>query len=43
MIQIKDSLQWLKEQKDKSADVIYADPPYALGSKITIKDNGKEV
>ena len=41
MIQKKDSLEFLKEQKDCSIDINYSDPPYALGSEILIKDNGK--
>jgi site-specific DNA-methyltransferase (adenine-specific) len=43
MIQIKNNcaLQWLKEQPDYSADLIYCDPPYALGSEIIIKPDGK--
>ncbi len=34
MIENKDSLEFMKSQKDYSADIIYADPPYALGSEI---------
>jgi hypothetical protein len=41
MIIKKDALQFLKEQKDYSSDIIFCDPPYALGSKIIIKENGK--
>jgi len=43
MIQIENkcALVWLKEQADFSADLIYCDPPYALGSEIIIKPNGK--
>ena len=41
MIENKDSLEFMKSQKDYSADIIYADPPYALGSEIKIKENGK--
>jgi len=37
----KDSLEFLKEQKDFSLDIIYADPPYALGSKVIIRLDGK--
>jgi DNA modification methylase len=40
-IENKCALQWLKEQPDFSADLIYCDPPYALGSEIIIKPNGK--
>ncbi len=41
MIECKDSLEWLKTQEDFSADIIFADPPYALGSTVIIKENGK--
>jgi site-specific DNA-methyltransferase (adenine-specific) len=43
MIQIENkcALQWLKEQPDYSADLIYCDCPYALGSEIIIKPDGK--
>ena len=43
MIQIENNcaLKWLKEQSDFSADLIYCDPPYALGSEIIIKPDGK--
>ncbi len=41
MIECKDSLEWLKSQADLSADIIFADPPYALGSTVIIKGNGK--
>jgi DNA modification methylase len=41
MIQEKDSLEFLKEQKDFSIDINYSDPPYALGSEIVIDKDGK--
>ena len=41
MIENKDSLEFMKSQKDYSADIIFADPPYALGSTVIIKGNGK--
>lgn len=41
MIQLKDSLSFLKEQADNSADIIFCDPPYALGSEIVIRSDGK--
>ena len=41
MIVQSDSLEWLKKQTDLSADIIFADPPYALGSTVIIKGNGK--
>ena len=41
IIQNKDSLEFLKEQLDFDIDIIYCDPPYQLGSKVIVKDNGK--
>jgi site-specific DNA-methyltransferase (adenine-specific) len=43
MIKIENgcALEWLKLQPDFSADMIYCDPPYALGSDITIRPDGK--
>ena len=43
MIEIENgcALEWLKKQPDYSADLIYCDPPYALGSEIIIKPDGK--
>jgi len=41
MIEVKDSLEFLKKQDDFSADIIFCDPPYALGSEIIIKEDGK--
>ena len=43
MIKIENgcALEWLKLQPDFSADIIYCDPPYALGSEITIRPDGK--
>jgi DNA modification methylase len=41
MIIKKDSLAFLKEHKDFSFDINYSDPPYALGSEIIIKPDGK--
>lgn len=29
-----DSLEFLKQLKDYQADIVFADPPYALGSEI---------
>lgn len=37
----KDSLEFLKEQEDYSLDIVYCDPPYALGSEIIIREDGK--
>ncbi len=36
-----DSLEFMKQQDDYSADIIYSDPPYALGSEIIIRPDGK--
>jgi DNA modification methylase len=41
MIVKKDSLAFLKEQKDFAFDINYSDPPYALGSEIIIRPDGK--
>jgi len=41
MIATKDSLEFLKEQKDYAFDINYSDPPYALGSEIIIRPDGK--
>jgi DNA modification methylase len=41
MIAKKDSLAFLKEQKDFAFDINYSDPPYALGSEIIIRPDGK--
>ena len=41
MILEKDSLAFLKEQKDFAFDINYSDPPYALGSEIIIRPDGK--
>jgi len=41
MIVEKDSLEFLQEQKDFAFDINYSDPPYALGSEIYIRPDGK--
>jgi len=41
MIYCKDSLEYLKTLEDYSVDIIYSDPPYALGSEIIIRPDGK--
>jgi DNA modification methylase len=41
MITTKDSLEFLKKQKDFAFDINYSDPPYALGSEIIIRPDGK--
>jgi DNA modification methylase len=41
MIIEKDSLTFLQEQKDFAFDINYSDPPYALGSEIYIRTDGK--
>ena len=33
------ALEKIKKEKDNSLDIIFADPPYALGSKVIIKDS----
>lgn len=41
MIKNQDALEFLREQPDLSADILYCDPPYALGSEIIIRQDGK--
>ncbi len=41
MLKIKDSVDFLKSIKDYENDIIYADPPYALGSEIIVRPDGK--
>ena len=36
-----DALEKIKKLKDNSQDIIYADPPYALGSTVLIGKDGK--
>lgn len=40
MIENKDSLEFLKTIGDYENDIIYCDPPYALGSEIIIRQDG---
>ena len=41
MIDREDSLRWLRSLGDCSIDLIYADPPYGLGSDVIVGVNGK--
>jgi DNA modification methylase len=43
MIELKqgDCLELMKTLPDNSIDLIFCDPPYALGSEVIIKENGK--
>lgn len=41
MIVQKDSLEFLQKQNDFAFDINYSDPPYALGSEICIRPDGK--
>jgi len=41
MIRQQDALEFMRTQADYSADLIYCDPPYALGSEIVICSDGK--
>lgn len=41
MITCSDSLEFLRKQKDYSFDINYSDPPYALGSEVIIRHDGK--
>ena len=36
-----DSLEYLKLFNDYQADILFCDPPYALGSEIIIRQDGK--
>lgn len=40
-IKVSDSLEFLKTIQDYENDIIFADPPYALGSELIIRDDGK--
>ena len=41
MLTKKDSLEYLKSKKDFEFDINYSDPPYALGSEVIIREDGK--
>src|SRR5574344_1606866 len=41
MIINSDSLEYLKQFKDYEFDINYSDPPYALGSEVIIRPDGK--
>jgi DNA modification methylase len=41
IIEVSDSLEFLKKLEDNSVDINYSDPPYALGSEIIIRKDGK--
>ncbi len=41
MIECCDSLEFLKKKPDFENNIIYADPPYALGSEIMVREDGK--
>src|SRR5574344_1432601 len=41
MIINSDSLEFLRKQEDYSFDINYSDPPYALGSEVIIRPDGK--
>ena len=38
---VSDSWEFLKQFKDCSFDIIHSDPPYALGSKVIVREDGK--
>jgi DNA modification methylase len=40
-ITCSDSLEFLRKQEDYSFDINYSDPPYALGSEVIIRPDGK--
>lgn len=41
MIKQIDAIELLKSLPDKSVDLIFTDPPYALGSEVIIRSDGK--
>lgn len=41
MIKQSDSLEYLKSCSDYEFDINYSDPPYALGSEVIIRPDGK--
>ncbi len=41
MIKKQDALEFMREQEDCSADILYSDIPYALGSKVIVRKDGK--
>jgi DNA modification methylase len=41
MLKCSDSLEYLKEIENYGIDMIYADPPYALGSEVIVRKDGK--
>ncbi len=41
MIRHIDAIHLLKELPDNSIDLIFTDPPYALGSEVIIREDGK--
>lgn len=41
MIYTQDSLEFLKERADYEFDINYSDPPYALGSEVIVRPDGK--
>ena len=40
-VETSDSVEFLKKIDDYGLDIIYCDPPYALGSEIIIRADGK--
>jgi site-specific DNA-methyltransferase (adenine-specific) len=41
MITISDSLQFLTTKQEHEFNILYADPPYALGSSVIVRPDGK--
>lgn len=41
MIETKDSLEYLRSKADFEFDINFSDPPYALGSEVIIRPDGK--
>ena len=40
-IKTMDSLEYLSELKEYSQDIMFCDPPYALGSEVIVRPDGK--
>ena len=41
MIKNMDSLEYISELKEYSQDIMFCDPPYALGSEVIVRPDGK--
>lgn len=41
MVRIQDAFEFMESQADFSADVVFSDPPYNLGSEVLVRPDGK--